>query len=202
VLEKLMDIAVLRNENERLKEQLARTQAALAESEEARQRLETIIVDMRREKFGAKSEKLRPNQFHLPLEDVEIAQGVLDPAQEKAAALIKGKSDGAPLGVVRQLHQKMRFRGEGLANAEGILFGAGSIRRQAAAPDIGLSIEVIQISKFAGRKEAGANVSNCTFDPTFFISPGDGDRTRIKSIASSKLEQGVNRPGIAGGSNS
>jgi cell shape-determining protein MreC len=28
VLEKLMDISVLRNENERLKEQLARTQAA------------------------------------------------------------------------------------------------------------------------------------------------------------------------------
>ena len=85
-----MDIAVLRNENERLKEQLARTQATLADSEEARQRLETIIVDMRREKFGAKSEKLRPDQFHLPLEDVEIAQGVLDAAQEKAAALIKG----------------------------------------------------------------------------------------------------------------
>jgi transposase len=95
VLEKLMDIAVLRNENERLKEQLAQTQAALAESEEARQRLETIVVNMRREKFGAKSEKLRPDQFHLPLEDVEIAQGVLDAAQEKAAALIKGKSDGA-----------------------------------------------------------------------------------------------------------
>ena len=91
-----MDISVLRNENERLKEQLARTQAALAESEEARQRLETIVVDMRREKFGAKSEKSRPDQFHLPLEDVEIAQGVLDAAQEKAAALIKGKSDGAP----------------------------------------------------------------------------------------------------------
>jgi transposase len=72
--------SVLRNENERPKEQLARTQAALAESEEARQRLETIVVDMRREKFGAKSEKLRPDQFHLPLEDVEIAQGVLDAA--------------------------------------------------------------------------------------------------------------------------
>src|SRR5258707_15866971 len=85
-----------RNENERLKEQLARTQAALAESEEARQRLETIVVDMRREKFGAKSEKLRPDQFHLPLEDVEIAKGVPDAAQEKAAALIKGKSDPAP----------------------------------------------------------------------------------------------------------
>src|ERR1700752_196841 len=90
-----MDIAVLRDENERLKGQLAQTQAALAESEEARRRLESIIVDMRREKFGAKSEKLRPDQYHLPLEDVEGAQGVLDAAQEKAAAIIKGKSDGA-----------------------------------------------------------------------------------------------------------
>ena len=34
-----------------------------------------------------KSEKLRPDQCHLPLEDVEIAQGVLDAAQEKAAAV-------------------------------------------------------------------------------------------------------------------
>src|SRR6266404_6751904 len=96
VLEKLMDIAVLRNENERLKEQLARTQTALAESEEARQRLETIIVDMRREKFGAKSEKLRPDQYHLPLEDVEIAQGILDAAQERAEAVIQGRSRSAP----------------------------------------------------------------------------------------------------------
>jgi transposase len=95
VLEKHMDIAVLRDENERLKGQLAQTQAALAESEEARRRLESILVDMRREKFGAKSEKLRPDQYHLPLEDVEVAQGVLDAAQEKAAAIIKGKSDGA-----------------------------------------------------------------------------------------------------------
>ncbi|WP_409455256.1 transposase domain-containing protein [Methylocystis sp. H62] len=30
---------------------------------------------MRREKFGSKSEKLTPDQFSLPLEDVEIAQG-------------------------------------------------------------------------------------------------------------------------------
>jgi len=65
-----------------------------------RRGLETIIVDMRREKFGAKSEKLRPDQFHLPLEDVEIAQGVLDAAQEKAAALIKVEgADGIDLDV-------------------------------------------------------------------------------------------------------
>jgi len=95
VLEKHMDIGVLRNENERLKEQLAQTQAALADSEEARRRLESIIVDIRRETFGAKSEKLRPDQYHLPLEDMEVAQGELDAAQEKAAAIIKGKTDGA-----------------------------------------------------------------------------------------------------------
>ncbi|RZN08367.1 IS66 family transposase zinc-finger binding domain-containing protein, partial [Bradyrhizobium sp. Leo121] len=32
--------------------------------------------------------------YHLPLEDVEIAQGVLDSAQEKAAAIIQGRSRG------------------------------------------------------------------------------------------------------------
>src|SRR5947207_13831226 len=97
-----MRIAALRDENERLKALLAQTQTALSEhqgalaaSEEARRRLEVILGELRRDKFGAKSEKLRPDQFHLPLEDVEIAQGVLDAAQEKAAALIKGKSDGA-----------------------------------------------------------------------------------------------------------
>jgi hypothetical protein len=46
--------------------------------EEARRRLESIIVDMRREKFGAKSEKLRPDEHHLPLEDVEIAQTAIE----------------------------------------------------------------------------------------------------------------------------
>ena len=56
-------------------------------------RLEIIIDDLRREKFGSKSEKLTPDQFNLPLEDIEIAQGVLDAAQEKAEAIIKGKSD-------------------------------------------------------------------------------------------------------------
>ena len=72
---------------------LAEHQAALAASEEARRRLEIIIDDLRREKFGSKSEKLTPDQFNLPLEDIEIAQGVLDAAQEKAEAIIKGKSD-------------------------------------------------------------------------------------------------------------
>ena len=93
-----MSFAALRDENEQLKALLAQTQAALSEhqaalatSEEARRRLEVILGELRREKFGATSEKLRPDQYHLPLEDVEIAQGVLEAAQEKAAAIVKGR---------------------------------------------------------------------------------------------------------------
>jgi transposase len=95
-----MNFDSLVEENAALKELLARSQAALAEhqaalsaSEEARRRLESIISDLRREKFSSKSEKLTPDQYNLPIEDVEIAQGVLDAAQEKAEAVIKGKPD-------------------------------------------------------------------------------------------------------------
>ncbi|WP_245454000.1 hypothetical protein [Bradyrhizobium sp. AC87j1] len=98
-----MSIAALCDENERLKALLERTQAALSEhqealaaSEEARRRLEIILGALRRDRFGAKSEKLRPDQYHLPLEDVEIAQGMLDAAQERAEAVIQGRSRNAP----------------------------------------------------------------------------------------------------------
>jgi len=94
-----MSFASLAEENAALKALLAQSQAALAEhqvalsaSEEARRRLESIIHDLRHDKFGSKSEKLTPDQYNLPIEDVEIAQGVLDAAQEKAEAVIKGKS--------------------------------------------------------------------------------------------------------------
>ena len=91
-----MNIASLSEENAALKALLAQTQAALAEhqaalaaSEEARRRLESIVGELRREKFGPKSEKLSADQFSLALEDVEIAQGVLDAAQENAEAIVK-----------------------------------------------------------------------------------------------------------------
>jgi len=89
-------LAEVTEENARLKALLAQTQTALADSEEARRRLETILTDLRREKFGAKSEKLSPDQFSLALEDVELAQGGLDAAQEKAASILEGKPAAAP----------------------------------------------------------------------------------------------------------
>ncbi|MGK2852785.1 MAG: IS66 family transposase, partial [Microbacteriaceae bacterium] len=96
-----MNFASLSEENTALKALLAQARAALAEhqaalaaSEEARRRLESILGDLRREKFGSKSEKLSPDQYNLALEDVEVAQGVLDAAQEKAEAAIRGKAEG------------------------------------------------------------------------------------------------------------
>jgi len=107
-----MNLSSLVEENATLKALLARSQAALAEhqaalsaSEEARRRLESIISDLRREKFSSKSEKLTPDQYNLPIEDVEIAQGVLDAAQEKAEAVISGKSGRAD-------HPRTRNRGQ------------------------------------------------------------------------------------------
>jgi transposase len=62
-LKQAMNVAALSAENARLKALLAQTQAALVEVEEARRRLEVIVGELRRDKFGAKSEKLsRPMQ--------------------------------------------------------------------------------------------------------------------------------------------
>ena len=84
----------LAEENARLKARLAETEAALADAVEAQRRLESVVSELRREKFGSKSEKLDPEQFNLPLEDIEIAQGVLEAAQEKARDALKGKGAG------------------------------------------------------------------------------------------------------------
>ena len=94
-----MTDTALAEENALLKARLAETEAALADAVEAQKRLESIVSELRREKFGRKSEKLDPEQFNLPLEDVELAQGVLDAAQEKARRALKGQGaaeSGAP----------------------------------------------------------------------------------------------------------
>ncbi len=86
-----MNDTVLAEENARLKVRLAETEAALADAVETQRRLESIIGELRRDKFGARSEKLDPEQLNLPLGDVEIAQGVLEAAQEKARRALKGR---------------------------------------------------------------------------------------------------------------
>lgn len=75
---------------------LAEREAALAELAEANRRLEQIIDDLRRDKFGPSSEKLSPDQYNLPLEDMEIAQGILEAAQDKADATREASRQDRP----------------------------------------------------------------------------------------------------------
>lgn len=91
-----MDATVLARENALLKARLAEVEAALAESQEANRRLEDILRTSQRETFGKRSEKLSPDQFNLPLEDAEFAQGVLAAAQEKAEAAMQRARGEAP----------------------------------------------------------------------------------------------------------
>jgi hypothetical protein len=89
-----MNAATLSRENAHLKARLAEVEAALVEVQEANRRLEGILRAAQRERFGKSSEKLSPDQFNLPLEDAELAQGVLEAAQEKAeAALQRARGD-------------------------------------------------------------------------------------------------------------
>ena len=96
---RVMTDTALAEENALLKARLAETEAALADAVEAQRRLESIVSELRREKFGRRSEKLDPEQFNLPLEDVELAQDVLEAAQEKARRALKGQGraeNGSP----------------------------------------------------------------------------------------------------------
>ncbi len=87
-----MDAEALARENTSLKSRLAEVEAALAEVQEANRRLEDILRTSQRAQFGKSSEKLSPDQFTLLLEDAELAQGVLEAAQEKAEAALRGVS--------------------------------------------------------------------------------------------------------------
>lgn len=145
-----MSIAALRDENEQLKALFAQTQAALSEhqgalaaSEEARRQLEVILGELRREKSGAKSEKLRPDQYHLPLEDVEIAQGILDAAQERAEAVIKGRSRSVPDQCSHRIAAICQRRCRpghpaGPLSAGGAGLGDGAPRAQAQARNLSI----------------------------------------------------------------
>jgi hypothetical protein len=89
-----MTIASLAEETARLQAPLAETPAALAGSGDARRRLESIVGGLRRETADKKSETLSPEQTNLPLEGVEVAQGMPDAAHGKAEAIVKGRRQG------------------------------------------------------------------------------------------------------------
>ena len=84
------------SEAARVAEASARAEAEtrLAEVEEARARLERMVMQARHEKFGAKSEKLNPDQRFLPFEDIDVAEGMLDAAGEAAEKALGNRKKG------------------------------------------------------------------------------------------------------------
>ncbi len=97
-----MDAADLARENMLLKARLAEVEAALADAQEAQQRLESIVTLLRREKFGARSEQLSPDQFNLPLEGEPPRRHRFEPGGERAGAGRAGGGAGEGRGRPRQ----------------------------------------------------------------------------------------------------
>ena len=59
-------------------------EAHLKVSEMLRADLERMLKNERHARFGAKSEKLNADQTHLPFEDIDVVQGMLEVASEEA----------------------------------------------------------------------------------------------------------------------
>lgn len=55
------------------------------------------------------------------------------------------------------------------------------------APEIGLCIEIVQITPGAGRKEGAANILNRALDPTLFITPGHRNGSWFEAIMSGQI---------------
>ena len=85
------------------------------------------------------------------------------------------------IGVVRQRQQPGRLLGEGLADADGVLSGAAAIRRDAAAPVLGLGIEVVEIVDGAGREEVVAHIADGALDAALLVAARHRHRTRLDS---------------------
>ena len=94
------------------------------------------------------------------------------------------------IGVVRQHQQLWRFLGEGLADAEGVLSGTAPVRRQAAAPGLGLDIEVVEIGELSRREEVVAHIADGALDATLLVAACHRHRTRLKAIVTGERDQG------------
>ena len=98
-----VDIAVLQAQ---LAAMVAERDAAIAERDEARSqndRLRHLLQQLRRMHFGARSEKLDPDQLALAFEDIEqaiAASEAVDDKRDKAAARIRADKRRADRGAL------------------------------------------------------------------------------------------------------
>lgn len=73
-----------------------RLRNANARKDERIERLEKLVADFKRALFGAKSEKVDPDQYQLALEDIETAMAAVH-AEDEAVDTGKDKSQNAKL---------------------------------------------------------------------------------------------------------
>lgn len=94
--EDIADLAVLRAELEAERAARAHLEAEMADQKVYAARLETLLREMQRARFGPRSEKLHPDQLALALEEIEtaIAEAKTGHGKRPAAAADKTKTDG------------------------------------------------------------------------------------------------------------
>ncbi|WP_245155809.1 IS66 family transposase, partial [Paracoccus ravus] len=124
---------------------MADVEAVLAEMQEAYRRLEDILRTVQREQFGKRSEKLSPDQFNLPLEDAELAQGVFDAAQDKAEAAMRELGKEMPRRAQRNRgHLPLHFpRVERIIEPASILCPCGCGEMARIGEDLSERLDVI-----------------------------------------------------------
>ena len=79
--------------------------------------------------------------------DVRVGHGVIvqvEPDIRCLAGLDRYLLDDG-IGIVRQRQQSRSFLGEDLGDAAGVVFGAAAVCAQAAAPGVGLGVEIVDI---------------------------------------------------------
>src|SRR5579864_6112368 len=73
-----------------------------------------------------------------------------------------------------------------------------AIRRHAAAPSLGLNIEVVEIGESAGREEVVAHIADGALDAALLVAARHRHRTRLITIMSGECDQsGMKADGIA-----
>jgi hypothetical protein len=101
--------------------------------------------------------------------------------------------DGHPLHhrvrIVPLPQQSRRFLGEDLANAASLVFRAAPLGSHAAAPGVGMGVEIVQIGECTGGEERVPDEPSGFFHATFFIATRDGDGTRFKPVIRGEVEQ-------------
>ena len=106
-------------------DQLSIQDALIERKEDRIKRLEKLLADFKRALFGAKSEKLNPEQYELALEDIETAMAIIHAEDE---AIDPARSKPAPRKSNRGHLPKHLPRVEEIIEPDDIQCGCGALR--------------------------------------------------------------------------